>query len=85
MAVARPVDLPVRWELSMHPDQTASLTFIGELDTVSTPVAWTALEMELEGSKLSRLEVDLRQLVSVSLSLATARDWRYSTTYLWAG
>src|SRR5258708_18308889 len=64
MAVARPLELPVRWELSMHPDRTASLTFTGELDTVSTPVAWTALETELAGSNVSRLEVDLRRLAS---------------------
>ena len=48
----------------MHPDRTASLTFTGELDTVSTPVAWTALETELAGSNVSRLEVDPRQLAS---------------------
>jgi phospholipid/cholesterol/gamma-HCH transport system permease protein len=64
MAVARPVELPVRWELSMHPDRTAALTFTGELDSVSTPVAWTALEKELAGTNVSRLEVDLRQLAS---------------------
>jgi anti-anti-sigma factor len=64
MAVARPVELPVRWELSVHPDRTASLTFTGELDTVSTPVAWTGLEKELAGTDVSRLEVDLRQLAS---------------------
>src|SRR5258708_11006475 len=64
MAVPRPVDLPVHWELSMPPDRTASLTFTGELDTVSTPVAWTALETELAGRNVSRLAADLRRLAS---------------------
>ena len=64
MALNRPVELPVRWELSVQPEGTARLAFTGELDNVSTPVAWPLLERELAGIKVSRLEVDVRQLPS---------------------
>ena len=46
MSSKRSVDLPVRWELSRHPDGTATLTFTGELDALSTPAAWPMLETE---------------------------------------
>ena len=64
MALKRPVDLPVRWDLSVQPEGAARLAFAGELDDVSTPVVWPVLESELAGIKVSRLEVDVRQLAS---------------------
>jgi phospholipid/cholesterol/gamma-HCH transport system permease protein len=70
MAVSRPVDLPVRWELSRRPDGTATLTFTGELDTESTPVAWHSLESELAGSRMVRLDIDVRRLECDSAGLA---------------
>jgi phospholipid/cholesterol/gamma-HCH transport system permease protein len=70
MPVATPVDLPVRWELSVLPDGTGQLALFGELDASSTPVAWRNLEAELAAARVSRLEVDVRQLVSDSAGLA---------------
>jgi phospholipid/cholesterol/gamma-HCH transport system permease protein len=70
MPVATPVDLPVRWELSVLPDGTGQLALFGELDASSTPVAWRNLEAELAATRVSRLEVDVRQLVSDSAGLA---------------
>src|SRR6185295_2272696 len=70
MPATRSIDLPVRWDLSMHPDGTATLTFTGELDASSTAQAWARLETELAGTKVIRLEVDVRQLVSDSAGLA---------------
>ena len=74
MPATRSIDLPVRWDLSMRPDGTATLTFTGELDAISTPQAWSKLETEFAGSNVIRLEVML-----ASLS-ATARDWPCSIT-----
>ena len=70
MPAAPPVDLPVRWDFSVLPDGTGKLALFGELDAESTPVAWRKLEIELATTKLSRLEVDVRQLVSDSAGLA---------------
>src|SRR6185295_17957056 len=70
MPATRSIDLPVRWDLSMHPDGTATLTFAGELDAISTPGAWAKLETEFAGIKVIRLEVDVRQLVCDSAGLA---------------
>jgi phospholipid/cholesterol/gamma-HCH transport system permease protein len=70
MPVARPVDLPVRWDISVLPDGTGKLTFAGELDAESTPVAWRSLEGELGAIRVSSLEIDVRQLVSDSAGLA---------------
>src|SRR2546428_1284725 len=70
MAVKPPLDLSVRWDLSMHPDGTAALTFTGELDAISTPQAWSKLETEFAGTRVIRLEVDVRQLVCDSAGLA---------------
>jgi phospholipid/cholesterol/gamma-HCH transport system permease protein len=64
MAVKPSVDLPVRWELSVRSDGTAKLAFTGELDAVSTPVAWRNLGSELAGIKLVTFEIDVRQLAS---------------------
>ena len=64
MPVKPPVDLSVRWELSTPQDGTATLTLAGELDEVSTPLAWPKLATQLAGSNLLRLEVDVRQLAS---------------------
>jgi phospholipid/cholesterol/gamma-HCH transport system permease protein len=44
--------------------------FSGELDTESTAVAWRSLEREFAAVKLTRLEVDVRQLASDSAGLA---------------
>jgi len=70
MPVKRSVDLSVHWDLSMRPDGTATLTFTGELDTISTPQAWAQLETEFAGTRVIRLEVDVRQLVCDSAGLA---------------
>ena len=70
MPVKRSVDLSVRWDLSIRPDGTATLTFTGELDAVSTPQAWARLETEFAGTRVIRLEVDVRQLVCDSAGLA---------------
>jgi phospholipid/cholesterol/gamma-HCH transport system permease protein len=70
MAVTPPDNLPVGWTFAVQPDRTGNLVFTGELDTESTPVAWSKLQSELAGVKLSRLEVDARQLDSDSAGLA---------------
>jgi phospholipid/cholesterol/gamma-HCH transport system permease protein len=70
MPVKRPVDMTVHWDLSMRPDGAATLTFTGELDTISTPQAWSKLATEFAGSSVIRLEVDVRQLVCDSAGLA---------------
>ena len=70
MAVTLPVDLSVRWALSVQPDGTAKLAFTGELDAESTPVAWRSLERELAGIKTVNFEIDVRQLVCDSAGLA---------------
>jgi len=70
MPVASPVDLPVRWDFSLLPDGTGKLAFFGELDAESTSVAWRNLEVELAAARVSRLDVDVRQLVSDSAGLA---------------
>jgi phospholipid/cholesterol/gamma-HCH transport system permease protein len=70
MAVAPPVDSPVRWEISRRPDGTGTLAFTGELDTESTPAAWRSLESELAGSPMVRLEVDVHHLECDSAGLA---------------
>src|SRR5262245_52579050 len=70
MAVAHPVGLPVRWHLSVQPDGMGQLTFEGELDAQSTAVAWKALQTELAGINLVRLEIDVRQLICDSAGLA---------------
>jgi phospholipid/cholesterol/gamma-HCH transport system permease protein len=64
MAVQPPIDLPVSWELSVRSDGTAKLAVTGELDAVSTPVAWRNLESELVGIKAAAFEIDVRQLAS---------------------
>src|SRR5579862_287340 len=70
MPVTRPVDLPVRWALAVLPDGTSTLALMGELDAESTPVAWRNLERELAVSRVTRLEIDVQQLVCDSAGLA---------------
>ena len=70
MPVSVPVDLPVRWDFSLRPDGTGRIAFTGELDTESTPVAWSRLEKELAGKRVSVLEVDVQQLICDSAGLA---------------
>src|SRR5262245_18440932 len=70
MAVTHPIDLPVRWNLSVQPEGTAKLAFAGELDPESTPLAWRNLESELAAIKVVSLEIDVRQLVCDSAGLA---------------
>src|SRR6185436_14404753 len=62
MPVKSSLDLSVRWELSVRPDGAATLAFAGELDAVSTPVAWPNLESEFARTKVVSLEIDARQL-----------------------
>jgi phospholipid/cholesterol/gamma-HCH transport system permease protein len=70
MAVLLPNVSPVYWDFSQQPDGTAKLTFRGELDTESTPAAWTRLQTELAGARLTRLDLDVSQLVADSAGLA---------------
>ena len=70
MAVTHPIDLSVRWDLSVQPDGTAKLAFAGEFDAESTAVAWRNLESELAAIKVVSLEIDVRQLVCDSAGLA---------------
>jgi phospholipid/cholesterol/gamma-HCH transport system permease protein len=70
MVVTRPIDLAVKWDLSVHPDGIGRLAFRGELDTESTPLAWRTLEHELPGVKVASLEIDVRQLDCDSAGLA---------------
>src|SRR5262245_21081979 len=70
MPATLPVNLPVRWHLSVQPDGTGKLTLEGELDAESTAAAWKALQSELAGIKVVRLEIDARQLVCDSAGLA---------------
>jgi phospholipid/cholesterol/gamma-HCH transport system permease protein len=70
MAITRPVELSVRWDLSVRPDGTGKLVLSGELDAESTPVAWRSLEGELAGIKVITFEIDVRQLVCDSAGLA---------------
>jgi phospholipid/cholesterol/gamma-HCH transport system permease protein len=58
------LDLPVRWELSARPDGAATLTITGELDAISTPVAWSSLEKEFSVLKIASLRVDVAGLSS---------------------
>src|SRR5437867_11384666 len=44
MAVKPPIDLSVRWNLSVRPEGAAPLAFDGELDAVSTPVEVSSIE-----------------------------------------
>jgi phospholipid/cholesterol/gamma-HCH transport system permease protein len=64
MAAKAPVELPVRWELSTRSDGTATLAFTGELDTVSTPVAWSSLAKEFAAVKIVGLTVEVGQVSS---------------------
>jgi phospholipid/cholesterol/gamma-HCH transport system permease protein len=70
MAPPSPVDLPVRWTLSVRPDATGTLAFTGELDPETTPVAWQRLASELASIRVVSLEVNVRQLVCDSAGLA---------------
>ena len=70
MAVLSPVEFSVRWDVTVLPNGTARLVLSGELDTNSTPVAWSNLEKELTGRAISSLEIDVRQLASDSAGLA---------------
>jgi phospholipid/cholesterol/gamma-HCH transport system permease protein len=70
MPLTPPVDLPVRWDLSVRPDGTGRLAFTGEIDAESAAVAWRSLESELSGVRVVSLEIDVRQLVSDSAGLA---------------
>jgi phospholipid/cholesterol/gamma-HCH transport system permease protein len=70
MVLTLPVNLSVRWDLSVQPDGSGKLVFRGELDTESTPVAWRSLEVQLGARKLAALDIDVRQLVSDSAGLA---------------
>jgi phospholipid/cholesterol/gamma-HCH transport system permease protein len=70
MSATHPIELSVRWDLSVRPDGTGKLTFSGELDADSTPAAWRNLEIELAGLKVVTLELDVSQLVCDSAGLA---------------
>lgn len=54
--------LSVRWELLKDSEGAVLLTLHGDLDAVSTPGAWSALEKELTGAGFTSLEIDAGQL-----------------------
>src|SRR5260221_94059 len=62
MAAKPPVDLTVRWNLSVRPNGAATLAVDGELDAVSTPVVWPNLQSEFAVAKIVSLEIDVRRL-----------------------
>jgi phospholipid/cholesterol/gamma-HCH transport system permease protein len=53
--------LSVRWEV-LKAEGSVLLTLHGELDAVSTPIAWQALEKEFKDTEVSSLEIDARHL-----------------------
>src|SRR5271156_1951455 len=53
--------LSVRWEV-LKAEGAVLLTLRGELDAVSTPAAWEALEKELKDAGTSSLEIDASHL-----------------------
>jgi phospholipid/cholesterol/gamma-HCH transport system permease protein len=55
------VNLSVRWEI-LKAEGSILLTLHGELDAVSTPAAWDALEKELKVDDISSLEIDASHL-----------------------
>jgi phospholipid/cholesterol/gamma-HCH transport system permease protein len=54
--------LSVRWELLKAPEGAMLLSLHGELDVVSTPILWQALEKEFTGIEVSSLEIDAHDL-----------------------
>src|SRR6185436_7257201 len=70
MAAKPPVDLPVRWNLSLDGDGTAALRLKGELDAISTPQAWSQLETQFVVTRVVRLDVDVHELVCDSAGLS---------------
>lgn len=64
MAPSDTVSPEVQWDLAIDAAGAATLVLRGTLDTITTPVAWAALDQELRGKPISRLEVDAGKLVS---------------------
>jgi len=64
MAITDPVNSPVRWDLRADQSGSATLTLTGELDTESTPAAWSGLEKAFPGTAFSGLEIDASGLSS---------------------
>ena len=54
----------VQWDLSVGPGGAATLVLRGHLDTNTTPGAWVALDKELRGRGISRLEIEAGKLAS---------------------
>jgi len=54
--------LSVRWEVLKAAEGAVLLTLHGELDAVSTPTLWQALEKELMAGEVSSLEIDASHL-----------------------
>jgi phospholipid/cholesterol/gamma-HCH transport system permease protein len=84
MPVNAPVELPVKWDLSVRPDGSATLTFTGELDAAWTPEAWSRLESELKAAKFSSLRIDVTRLTSCD-SAGLALLYQLSTGGMKAG
>jgi len=64
MPVNAPATLPVSWEVTQGPNASALITLSGELDTTTTPQAWSELQSELAKKRVSKLDIDVRQLSS---------------------
>jgi phospholipid/cholesterol/gamma-HCH transport system permease protein len=62
--MAEAVNQELGWEWQERPDGATALILHGVLDISSTSAAWEALDKELGGKKISRLEVDVGQLAS---------------------
>jgi phospholipid/cholesterol/gamma-HCH transport system permease protein len=59
-----PNPLAVQWELLPGQGGVMTLAFRGELDAISTPATWKALERSFLGAKVSSLEIDASHLSS---------------------
>lgn len=64
MAPNDTVSPTVQWDLATGPSGVATLTLRGHLDVASTPGAWLALDKELRGKPISRLEIEAGRLES---------------------
>ncbi|HEY3915588.1 MAG TPA: MlaE family lipid ABC transporter permease subunit [Verrucomicrobiae bacterium] len=62
--MAEAVNQELSWEWQERPEGATALILHGVLDISSTSAAWEALDKELGGKKISRLEVDVGQLAS---------------------
>jgi phospholipid/cholesterol/gamma-HCH transport system permease protein len=64
MAANETVPPPVHWDLLTAPSGAVTLVVWGELDTATTPAAWSALEKQLKAIQPVTLELDAHHLTS---------------------